>query len=105
VEQGQIEAVGSALEGVEYVGRNHPLVEGMAFHLLADALKNGQDPVAARCELTVTDAVEKQTTLVLLWLRHLLKGFTGSPDDPLWLEPEMAGDFLQRAEPVEPLSV
>jgi len=108
-----------APEGVEYVGRNHPLVEGMAFYLLADALENGQDPIAARCGLTVTDAVEKRTTLLLLRLRHLLEGgrqvllaeeclvvgFTGSPADPLWLEPEEAADLLQRSQPVDDVSL
>ncbi|MEH1861622.1 MAG: helicase-related protein [Nostoc sp.] len=33
-----------APEGVEYVGRNHPLVEGLARHIIEDALSNNQDP-------------------------------------------------------------
>ncbi len=94
--------------GVEYVGRNHPLVEGLARYLLEEALDNETNPVAARCGLTVTDAVEKRTTLLLLQLRHLLDsqtqilaeeclvvGFTGSPADPLWLEDEVARELLQ----------
>ncbi|NJL22428.1 MAG: DEAD/DEAH box helicase [Leptolyngbyaceae cyanobacterium SM1_3_5] len=102
-------------EGVEYVGRNHPLVERLASYLLENALENSQDPIAARCGFTVTDAVEKRTTLLLLRLRHLLEGsgdrsllaeeclvvgFTGSPADPLWLEPEAAMSLLQQANPV-----
>ncbi|WP_088889838.1 helicase-related protein [Leptolyngbya ohadii] len=101
-------------EGVEYVGRNHPLVEELARHLLEAALENTQDPIAARCGFTVTDAVEKRTTLVLLRLRHLLEGgnrqsllaeeclvagFTGSPANPLWLEPEDAQNLLQQVQP------
>ena len=101
-------------EGVEYVGRNHPLVEGLARYVLEDALENGQNPVAARCGFTVTTAVEKRTTLLMLRLRHLLAstkgqdllaeeclvaGFTGSPSAPLWLEPEEAAQLLQQAEP------
>ena len=100
-------------EGVEYIGRNHPLVEGLARHLLEEALENDNNPIAARCGFTVTDAVEKRTTLLLLRLRHLLEtpqnqilaeecfvvGFTGSPANPLWLSAEAAMRLLQ-AEPV-----
>ncbi len=101
-------------EGVEYIGRNHPLVEGLARYVLEDALENSQDPVAARCGFTVTDAVEKRTTLFMLRLRHLLAspkqqdllaeeclvaGFTGPPSAPVWLEPEEAAGLLQQAEP------
>ncbi|WP_204138406.1 helicase-related protein [Halomicronema sp. CCY15110] len=103
-------------EGVEYIGRNHPLVEGLARYVLEDALENQQDPVAARCGYTVTDVVEKRTTLFLLRLRHLLAstkqqdllaeeclvtGFTGPPSAPVWLEPETALALLQRAEPTK----
>jgi FtsZ-binding cell division protein ZapB len=101
-------------EGVEYVGRNHPLVEELARHLLEEALENSKDPVAARCGFTVTSAVKKRTTLLLLQLRHLLEGgkdqsllaeeclvagFTGPPSDPIWLEPEEAQNLLQQVEP------
>lgn len=102
-------------EGVEYIGRNHPIVEGLARHLLEEALENLHEPVAARCGFTVTNAVEKRTTLLLLRLRHLMDGakhqsllaeeclvagFTGPPSNPLWLEPEQAMNLLQEAEPV-----
>jgi hypothetical protein len=103
-------------EGVEYVGRNHPLVEGLARHSLEEALEVN-NPTAARCGFTVTDAVERRTTLLLLRLRHLLEspkhhllaeeclvaGFTGSPSDPLWLSSEQAMELLQKAEPVDDL--
>jgi hypothetical protein len=104
-----------APEGVDYVGRNHPLVEGLSRHLLEEALVNTHDPIAARCGFTVTDAVSKRTTLLLLRLRHLLEGdksqnllaeeclvvgFTGSPSEPLWLEPETAQTLLQQSQPV-----
>ncbi len=104
-----------APSGVEYVGRNHPLVEGLASHILEDALVNQDNPIAARCGYTVTDAVEKRTTLLLVRLRHLLEsskhttllaeecaaiGFTGSPSDPKWLEVEIASELLQQAKPV-----
>ncbi len=106
--------------GVEYVGRNHPLVEGLARHILEDALSNTQDPIAARCGLTITDAVTKRTTLLLLRLRHLLSsvrrnadnppsllaeecavvGFTGPPTNPTWLAPEVGRTLLEQANPV-----
>lgn len=102
-------------EGVEYVGRNHPLVEGLARYLLEDALENVSNPTAARCGVTITDAVDKPTILLLLRLRHLLEtpqhqgllveeclvvGFTGSPTNPLWLPDQAARELLQQAEPV-----
>jgi hypothetical protein len=104
-----------APEGVEHIGRNHPLVEGLARHLIEEALAGIEEPIAARCGFNTTDAVEKRTTLLLVRLRHLLDspkhqsllaeecavvGFTGSPSNPVWLEPEQAASLLQRAEPV-----
>jgi superfamily II DNA or RNA helicase len=104
-----------APEGVEYIGRNHSLVEGLARHLLEESLDNVKDPTAARCGFTVTDSVEKRTTLLLLRSRYLISsskaqdllteecwvaGFTGPPSSPLWLEPEEAAELLRKAEPV-----
>lgn len=104
-----------APEGVEYVGRNHPLVEGLGRHIIENALSNSQDPIAARCGFTTTDTVTKRTTLLLLRLRHLLNspkhqsllaeecavvGFTGPPSNPIWLTPEDAKSLLEQANPV-----
>ncbi|BAZ33785.1 helicase domain-containing protein (plasmid) [Cylindrospermum sp. NIES-4074] len=111
-----------APEGVEYVGRNHPLVEGLARHILEEALINAKEPIAARCGFTTTDTVTKRTTLLLLRLRHLLNssrrnadkspatsllaeecvvvGFTGPPSNPSWLAPEEAKALLEQANPV-----
>jgi superfamily II DNA or RNA helicase len=90
-------------EGVEYIGRNHPLVEGLARYLFEEALENLETPTAARCGVTVTDAVTKPTVILLLRLRHLLEnrkqgnllaeeclvqGFTGLPSNPQWLSSE-----------------
>jgi superfamily II DNA or RNA helicase len=103
-----------APSGVEYVGRNHPLVEGLARHLLEDALENLESPTAARCGVTVTDAVTMPTSILLLRLRYLLEspkhstllaeeclvvGFTGSPSQPQWLSDEETRTLLQRVEP------
>lgn len=109
-------------EGMEYVGRNHPLVECLARYIVEDALENSQDPKASRCGFTTTDAVQKRTTLLLIRLRHLLDspkhqtllaeecavvGFTGSPSNPIWLEPQEATSLLQQANPVSdaPLAI
>ncbi len=107
-------------EGVEYVGRNHPLVEGLARYLLEETLANQATPIAARCGLTITDAVERRTTLLLLRARYLLTnargedllaedcfvaGFTGPPMNPVWLASEVAQSLLQQAEPVADLPV
>ncbi len=102
-------------EGVECVGRNHPLVEGLARYLLEEALEAVQNPIAARCGLTVTDGVEKRMTILLLRLRHLLDspksesllaeecivaGFEGPPSNPLWLPQEDALQLLEQVQPV-----
>lgn len=102
-------------EGVEYIGRNHPLVENLARYLLEEALDNASNSAIARCGFSVTDAVDKRTVLLLLRLRHLLEtpqnqnllaeeclvtGFTGAPANPLWLPDEVARELLQQAEPV-----
>lgn len=109
-------------EGVEYVGRNHPLVEGLARYILEDALSHTNEPIAARCGFTTTNAVQKRTTLLLVRLRHLLNsskrttetrnttsllaeecaviGFTGSPSSPTWLSQLEATSLLQEAKPV-----
>ncbi|MDM3855183.1 MAG: helicase-related protein [Aphanizomenon gracile PMC649.10] len=115
--------------GVEYVGRNHPLVEGLARHILEVALLNSENDLVARCGFTTTDTVTKRTTLLLLRLRHLLTqkvssralaqggdtlkrnhellgeecavvGFTGPPSNPMWLTPEDAKALLEQANPV-----
>ncbi|RCJ24411.1 helicase [Nostoc minutum NIES-26] len=108
-------------EGIEYVGRNHPLVEGLAQYILEDALSLAAEPIAARCGFTTTNAVQKRTTLLLVRLRHLLDssrrttetknttllaeecaviGFTGSPSSPNWLPQLEATRLLQEAKPV-----
>jgi superfamily II DNA or RNA helicase len=101
-------------EGVEYVGRNHPLVEGLARFLLEDSLNSSTEVVAGRCGVTVTNAVSKTTAVFLTRLRHLLEtnkqefllaeecltlAFTGTPSNPQWLPPDEAKRLLENAEP------
>ncbi len=103
-----------APEGVEYIGRNHPIVEGLSRYLLEQALTNTESPVASRCGFTVTDAVDKPTTILLLRLRHLLSSprnqdllaeecliaaFTGSPINPQWLSEDEAISLWQQVKP------
>ncbi|ACB54351.1 hypothetical protein cce_5005 [Crocosphaera subtropica ATCC 51142] len=100
-------------EGVEYVGRNHPLVEGLARYLFEEALE-GQDPIASRCGVTVTDAVTKPTIILSLRLRYLLggkntqpllaeeclvRGFTGTPNAPQWLSQADTLNLLDNTVP------
>jgi superfamily II DNA or RNA helicase len=108
----------SPLDGVEYIGRNHPIVERLASFLLEETLTDKQKPTAARCGYAITDRVQVRTNLLLLRLRHLIgdldaggkstpplmaeecivAGFTGSPSNPQWLSPEAALELLQSAE-------
>jgi hypothetical protein len=103
-----------APEGFEYVGRNHPIVEGLSRYLLEQALTNTESPIASRCGFIVTDAVQKTTTVLLLRLRHLLssprnqdllaeecliRAFTGSPNNPQWLSEDEAISLWQQVEP------
>lgn len=108
-----------AQEGSEYIGRNHALVEGLAHHILEEAL-NGEPELAAagRCGFIVTNGVQKRTTLLLLRLRHLMEsqkhmpllaeecllvGFTGSPTSPEWLDSDQARLLLQSISPTADL--
>lgn len=100
-------------EGIEYIGRNHLLVEGLARNLWELALTDRTDdateiPPACRCGFTVTNSVSYVTVILLLRLRHLLegsgrnqamvrpllaeeclvRGFTGVIGDHEWLSPE-----------------
>jgi len=105
-------------EGVLHLTRTHPLVEGLAAHVMDTAL----DPVAAgiarRCGAIYTNAVEKRTTLLLLRLRyHILTrkttgeesqllaedcrliGFRGAPDRAEWIDDSAEVEKLLDARP------
>ena len=104
--------------GVEYIGRNHPIVEGLAQHLLEGSLENLHESAASRCGFTVTKSVQQPTVILLLRLRHLLessrsheggvtllaeeclvRGFCGTPAQPQWMS---EGEILTLLEEVEP---
>ena len=106
---------------MEYIGRNHPLVEGLARYILEESLAENQlNPIAARCGVTVTEGVLKPTVILLLRIRHLLesskgqillaeealvRGFTGSPANANWLSAEESLDLLNSCEPVGNLPI
>jgi hypothetical protein len=102
-----------APEGVEYVERNHPLVEGLAQYIFEEAL-DSLNSTASRCGVTVTDSVEKPTVILLLRSRLLLtgrnvqpllaeeclvRGFTGTPDRPQWLSASETLALLDNSVP------
>ncbi|VEP14853.1 Helicase domain protein (fragment) [Hyella patelloides LEGE 07179] len=118
-----------APEGMEYIGRNHPIVEGLARYLLEQVITDkdssselgsdacearSESSVASRCGYIVTDAVDRGTTILLLRLRHLLSSskhndllaeecliaaYTGSATKPQWLAEENAIALWQQVEP------
>ena len=116
------------------LSRTHPTVAGLAAYVLDEALhsddsdplsSNGSGlerggaapPVAARCGVMRTSAVDVVTTLLLCRVRmsltaaargndhHMLAeeavllAFEGPPEDPRWISATQASDLL-RAEPV-----
>ncbi|WP_428938700.1 helicase-related protein [Fontivita pretiosa] len=101
--------------GVLYLGRTHPIVEGLAQYVLNAAL-DGEGNVARRCGAIRTDAVDRWTTLLLLRYRYhivthrgeqstqllaedsQLLAFAGAPDKAQWLDAAKT-QKLQYAEP------
>ena len=96
-------------EGVIYLSRTHPIVEGLASYTLDTALDEvqaeGERTVARRCGVTKTKGVAEKTSLLVVRLRYHLKvkrrsgsdapllaeevltlAFTGSQADPQWLD-------------------
>jgi hypothetical protein len=108
-------------DGVHYLARTHPYVEGLANHVMDAAL----DPLlvgeARRCGVIRTRAVSATTTLLLLRYRyHIVRlsgeeetpllaeesdivGFQGRSESPRWLGKEEA-EALLAAEPDENVS-
>jgi superfamily II DNA or RNA helicase len=96
-------------EGVIYLSRTHPIVEGLASYTLETALDDVQAEdervIARRCGVTKTTAVEEKTSLLVVRLRYhlhvkrrsgsdapllaeevLTLAFTGTQADPQWLD-------------------
>jgi superfamily II DNA or RNA helicase len=104
-------------EGVAYLSRTHPFVEGLAGFVADSALDPQADPLASRCGAMRTGAVETRTTLLLVRMRFdvitrrrdderrqlaeevRLLAFTGAPRGGAeWLDDEQAA-LLLAAEP------
>ena len=104
-------------EGTVYLSRTHPLVEGLAAHVLDTALDPQREGVACRAGAIRTAAVATRTTLLLCRFRFELAtarggaeqtqiaeeigllGFEGAPSDKSrWLAPEGA-EVLLDAQP------
>ena len=99
-------------EGETYLSRTHPVIEGLASHVMDTALDPIGDGIARRCGVTVTSRVQRRTTLLLVRYRyHIVTGrsgderallaedsqvvaFAGSPASPEWLTGEEAEELL-----------
>ena len=62
-----------APDGAEYIHRAHPLVSILADHISEDALDTAGAGLAARCGAIFTTAVQAQSFLYVLRLRHRLQ--------------------------------
>jgi len=104
-------------DGEVYLSRTHPIIEGLASHVMDTALDPLAESEARRCGVTVTSLVERRTTLLLVRYRYhiitrladgeektllaedcQLAAFAGSASDPQWLGSEEA-EALLRAKP------
>ena len=75
-------------DNVIYLSRTHPIVEGLASHVLESALDEiqaeGERPLARRCGVTKTNTVAEKTSLLLVRFRfHLLVKRRGDDQNPL----------------------
>lgn len=100
-------------DGQLYLNRTHPIVEGLATHVMDTALDPMVKSVARRCGVIRTNHVARRTTLLLTRFRfHIIAkqgneenpllaedcqvlAFTGSPEKAEWLEPEQAEALLE----------
>ncbi|HFQ93677.1 MAG TPA: helicase [Anaerolineae bacterium] len=89
-------------EGVSYVGRNHPLVEGLAEYLfdLAFHPADGGTP-AARAGVIRAAQVTRRATLLLLRLRYLQ--YERGGDTPSLAEETVTWGFTGRPPDITPL--
>lgn len=101
--------------GGEHLTRTHPLVEGLASHVLNSALDEQVHSLARRSGVIYTQAVERRTTLLLLRHRYhivtemtgdskqllaedcQLVAFRGSPENAQWLSQAEAEALLEAA--------
>jgi hypothetical protein len=102
-------------DGVIYLTRTHPFVEGLATYSLNVALDNDENAIARRCGVIYTGAVQRRTTLILLRYRyHIIMhdgnqekqllaedsqviGFTGAPAEAEWIDSNRVAELLDAA--------
>jgi len=103
-------------DGVLYLSRTHPVIEGLAAHVLDTALDPMIEGVARRAGAIRTTAVTRRTTLLLVRFRYdivtrrdaaehsqlaeecRVLAYAGAPTSPEWLE-NAAAEALLNVEP------
>ena len=84
-------------DGVTYLSRTTPAVEGLASYLVDSALDPLLQGKAARCGAIRTTAVTTRTTLLLLRLRHHIVAVRRTGQEPLLAEECITAGFRRRA--------
>lgn len=104
---------GQPRKNAELLTRTHPLIEGLAGHVLETALDPELEGIGRRCGVVRTNRVDRRTTVLLVRTRYhiinkdrdgseqqllaedqVLAAFRGAPEDPEWLEPDQAVELL-----------
>jgi hypothetical protein len=112
----------TGLPNTLYLNRTHPLVEGLAAHVMDTALDTAENavlkPIARRCGLIKTSKVQTRTTLLLVRLRFHLQtpqragkdvqpllaeecrifAFRGTPQEASWFDDAQEIETLLHAE-------
>ena len=102
-------------EGYLYLGRNHPFVEQLCQHLMADSLTGKDRQFVNRASIIKTDSVHIKTTILLFRVRNvieekhgknqiiaeemLLWGYKGNPNDAQYLTSEKCKELIQNSRP------
>jgi len=99
-------------EGVVYLSRTHPFVEGLSTYVLNAALDGDPNAIAMRCGVIYTSDVKRRTTLLLLRYRfHIVSkdkdqekqllaedsqvvGFRGAPNEAEWIDSDGVNNLL-----------
>ena len=70
-----------------YLSRTHPIIEGLASHVMDTALDPLGESEARRCGVIVTSQVERRTMLLLVRYRyHIITSYTGGDERALLAE-------------------
>jgi len=102
-------------DGILYLTRTHPIVEGLASYTLNAALDGDENAIAKRCGVIYTDKVSRRTALLLLRYRyHIIMrerekerqllaedsqivGFAGAPAEAEWIDSSRVEEILDAA--------